>query len=102
MNNVERQMIEDRTLRDAALTLVKADVAHLQADLNARGIGARLLDRVSESASDVFEDATDLAGDNRGVLMALLAAVALWFLRNPLIALFSPDQDSDDTEPEGE
>lgn len=100
MSEIERRMIEDRTLRDAALALVKADVAHLQADLNARSVGTRLLDRVTERASDVLDEASNLAKDNHGVLLALLAAVVLWFSRNPLIALFSGRDDGDDAEPD--
>jgi hypothetical protein len=105
MSDAERRMIEDRRLRDAALALVKADFAHLQHDLTTRSLGARFLDRISEGATDVFEEAVDVAENNRGVLATLLAAVLLWFARNPILALFERDEEEYDdgnaAEPEG-
>lgn len=88
---LKHQLAEDRALRDAALALVKADAIHLKQDLANRGIGARVIDRVNEGAVDLFEDATEIADDNRGILFMLLSAVLLWFARNPIIAMFSND-----------
>ena len=107
MADPERKMIEDRALRDAALALVKADVAHLRADLTTKGIGERLLDRVADGANEVLEEAVDVAENNRGVLITLVAAIVLWLSRNPLIALITgEDADGDDDEepeePEGD
>ena len=107
MSDPERKMIEDRALRDAALALVKADVAHLRADLTTKGIGERLLDRVADGANEVLEEAVDVAENNRGVLITLVAAIVLWLSRNPLIALITgEDAEGDDEEepeePEGD
>ncbi|RXZ66208.1 hypothetical protein [Pelagerythrobacter rhizovicinus] len=102
MSDLERKMIEGRALRDAALALVKADLAHLRVDLTAKGIGARVMDRVTEGANDVLDEATEVAENNRGVLLTLLAAVVLWLARNPLLSLFDEDdeQDEESEEPE--
>ena len=95
----ERQMREDRALRDAALALVKADISHLKNDVSAKGVGARLATRMSDGATDVFEEAVEVADSNRGILTALLAAVVLWFARNPIMELFRDDEhNSDDQE----
>ena len=107
MSDPERKMIEDRALRHAALALVKADVAHLRADLTTKGIGERLLDRVADGANEVLEEAVDVAENNRGVLITLVAAIVLWLSRNPLIALITgEDAEGDDEEepeePEGD
>ncbi len=88
-------MYEDRTVRDAALELVKADIAHVRQDISAQGVGSRLADRFSEGAVDVFEEAVEVADDNRGVFATLVAAVFIWFARNPIMSLF------DDTEENG-
>lgn len=102
-NPLERRMIEDKALRDAALALVKADVEQLRADLGVRNIGARMVDRVSEGASDMLEEAADLADNNKGVLAALVAALLVWLARNPILALFDGDDaetDDGDRSPE--
>ncbi|MXO68300.1 hypothetical protein GRI72_05600 [Altererythrobacter marinus] len=101
MTEAEHRMAEARALRDAALALVKADIAHLQTDLNAKGIGARVLERLAEGASDVLDEATDVAENHRGVLVTLVAAIVLWFARHPLMALFTGDEagrDDDEAE----
>ena len=96
MSSAERQMREDRALRDAALALVKSDLAHVKSDFSTRGVGTRLSDRMREGAQDVFDQASDVATDHKGVLTALLAAVALWFARHPIASLFTDDDDRDE------
>lgn len=98
---LERQLVEDRALRDAALALVKADIAHLRTDMSAKGIGSRFADRMSEGAVDVFEEAVEVADNNRGVLATLVAAVLIWFARNPIMALFDESEDGEDEDAGG-
>jgi len=104
MSDPQRKMIEDRALRDAAMALVKADIAHLRSDLTTRGIGARLMDRVAEGANDVLDEAVDVAENHRGVLVTLVAAIVLWLSRNPIIALLTGEEpdDGEAEEPEGD
>ena len=99
MSRLERQLREDKALRDAALALVRADLAHLRGDFGAKSIGARFVDRMTEGAVDVFEEAVEVADDHKGVLATLLAAVVLWFARNPILSLF---ETGDESEPEDE
>ena len=94
-DRLEMQLREDRALRDAALALLKADVAHVRADLTSRGVGARIFDRVGEGAVDVFEEAVSVADNHRGALATLVAAVILWFARHPLMSLFSDDDEDE-------
>ncbi len=91
-NPLERRMIEDKALRDAALALVRADVDQLRADLAVRNLGSRLAGRVSEGASDMLDEAADLVDNNRGVLAALVAALLVWLARNPIMGLFEEDE----------
>ncbi|MDA7787857.1 hypothetical protein N8940_01325 [Sphingomonadaceae bacterium] len=88
-------MLEDKALRDAAKALVAADIAHLKSDLRAKSVGERVIGRAAEGASDVFEEAVEVADSNRGVFAALIAAALIWFARNPLMDLFSDDSDGD-------
>ena len=91
---LDHQLAQDKALRDAALELVKADVSHLRTDLNAKSVAARFANRMSEGAADLYEEAASKADDNRGILAALMAAIALWFARNPILSLFS-DEDGE-------
>ncbi|TNE31845.1 MAG: hypothetical protein EP350_06955 [Alphaproteobacteria bacterium] len=95
MTDLKRQMIEFRTLRDAARSLLEADIANLRADLISKSLSERMLDRVGESASQLLDQAGETAQNNRGTLAVLLGAMALWFARNPIMSLFSDDEDPD-------
>ena len=97
-HQLDFRLKEDRALRDAAKAILKADVAHLRADLAGKGFGERIVDRVQDGAAEVFEDAVELADSNRGVLATLLGAIILWFARNPIIALFTDDDAAPDDE----
>lgn len=91
----ETQLREDRMLRDAALGLVKADIAHIRGDLSTKGFGTRIFDRVTEGASDILEEAVEIAGDNKGILGVVVAAVLIWVASSPLAALLSDVDDED-------
>lgn len=92
-SSLEQRMREDRTLRDAARALVEADVANLRASLAARSIPGRVADRITESAADALDEATDLAERHRGAIAAILAGIVLWFARNPILDLVLGEED---------
>jgi hypothetical protein len=96
--DLEVQLHADRALRDSARALIEADIDHIRADLASRGVGERIFDRIGEGAVDVFEEAVEVADNNRGVLATLLAAVVLWFARHPLLSLLTDDDGDDDEE----
>lgn len=89
------QVREDRLLRDAARALVEADIENLRADLRVKGIGERALDRITEGASDVYEEAVEVAADNKGALAAIVAALVLWFARHPILETLFGEDDAD-------
>ena len=97
------RMLEDRYLRDSAKALVEADFEHVKTDLARKGLLARTFDTVKDGAVDLYEEAVDAAEDNKGALAALVAAVVVWFARNPLLDLFGlgegDDASEDDAEP---
>ena len=95
MPDLRARMIEDRYLRDSAKALMRADVAHVKSDLAARGVAARAADRIKDGATDVYEEAVEVADNNRGVLVALVAALGLWFARNPILSALGLGPDAE-------
>lgn len=97
MKDRRLRMIEDRYLRDSARALVEADIEHLKADFTRKSLTERAVDRVLDGASDLYDEAIEMAEDNKGALAALIAAVLVWFARNPLLELLglAPDDDND-------
>ena len=93
---LERQLREDRMLRDAARAMVEADVAHLRANLAGRSIPSRIADRIGEGAQDALDEAAGLADQHRGVLAAAIGALILWFVRHPIINLVLGENDDDE------
>lgn len=100
MAGSKQQLREDRAIRDAARALVKADMAHLKQDLSGKSLKDRVFGPVGEGAKDVLERAGEAADNNRGVLAALVGAVVLWFARNPIMELFSDEDEDDGSETE--
>lgn len=95
MTVTRAQVLEDRHLRDAARALVEADFDNLRADLAVKGIKDRALDRITDGASEVYDEAIEVAADHKGALAAIVAALVLWFARHPILeALFGEDEDA--------
>lgn len=87
------RMVADRHLRDAARALVETDVKNLRAGLAVKGLGERAMDRIATGASEVYDEAIEVAADHKGALAAIVAALALWFARHPILeALFGEDE----------
>ena len=101
MSDLEQRLAEDKALRDAALALFKADLALVRADLDERGIGKRIADRLGESTMEMLDEATDFAEDNKGKVAAGVAAVILWFARGPILDALGRliGEDEDEAEP---
>lgn len=95
MTSRRARMIEDRYLRDSAKALMEADLEHLKTGLSQRGLTERALDKVREGAVDIYEEAVEVAEDNKGALAALVAAVIVWFARNPILGLFGLGEEAD-------
>jgi hypothetical protein len=82
----ERQLRADRALRDAAKLRFDTHLAILQADLEERGLAGRIVDEVSEVAGAMAEEAIEVVEDHPGVVGGTIGALALWLLRNPILA----------------
>jgi len=85
VTDLAHRLAEDKALRDAALALFKADLALVRADLDERGIGGRIADRLGTSTMEMLDEAADYAEGNKGKVAAGFAAVVLWIARGPIL-----------------
>jgi hypothetical protein len=110
MTSLPQRYIEDKALRDAAKSVLDADLAHFKKALDEQGIAGRVRtqitgkvkDRISAGARDVLEQAKGAAEDHRGVLAVLVGALILWLAREPLLGLLGLDDAPDDADAPGE
>lgn len=98
--DLESRLREDRATRNAARALFDADLANIKASLSGRSISTRIVERIGEGAAEVLDEAIEVADNHKGVIATLIAAIILWFARNPIIDLFSGDDDR--SEPDGD
>lgn len=94
--DLERQVREDRATRDQALALFKSDLANLKSDYAHKSIKERATDKLKTGAGGILDEAKEVASEHRGPLIALVAALALWFARHPLISLITGGKSDDD------
>jgi hypothetical protein len=99
VSEAEERLAEDKALRDAALRLFKSDLALIRGDLDERGIGARVKDRLGGAALGMVDDAVDYARDHKGWIAAGVAATALWLARRPLLEWLADCLDGGETDP---
>lgn len=96
MTWTREQVAEDRHLRDAARALVDADIANLRGNMAQRSLGERAIGRITAGANEVYDEAMEVAADHKGALAAIVAALALWFARHPILdALLGEGEDGD-------
>jgi hypothetical protein len=82
----EIRLAEFRALREESWRLVRDDLARLKSDMGMRGIGERVRDRIGEEAHEAWDYTRDVAAEHRGIVVATIAALIAWVLREPIIA----------------
>lgn len=112
MTRLPDRFIEDRAVRDAARSVLAEDIDLLRASLAEQGIASRvssgvtstISDRLRAGAHDVFSEVKAQAGERKGLLALLVAAVILWFSRSALFdaieELLESDYPDDETIPD--
>lgn len=79
----------DRANRKAAWSLFEQRLGMVKADLAARSIGGRIVDKAKGDALAVADEALAVAKDNKGIVAAATAALLAWTFRAPLLALIA-------------
>ncbi|WP_284125345.1 hypothetical protein [Parerythrobacter aestuarii] len=102
MSKFERQLREDKLLRDSAHALVKANVARVKSDLEERSLGQRAVGRVKDGTAELVDRAKENGGTIAGLATVLLGAVGLWAARAPLLDMLTTAEPADPDGDEGE
>lgn len=76
---------ELRSRRNAARAALDARIARVKGDVEARGVGGRIADTVTQEARAGLDQALDIAKESKGIIAGTAALLALWFLRNPIV-----------------
>ena len=87
MSDSEGRLAQDRASRAAARGLFDRRLTQVKADLSSRGIGGRIKDKAVQQGEEALAQGLEIARENRGIVAATGAALALWFFRKPLTAL---------------
>lgn len=108
MTRLPDRFIEDRALRDTARAVLTEDIDRLRASLAEQGIASRvstgvtqtISSRIRTGARDVLAEARAQAGERKGLLAGIVAAIVLFLARGPILdwieELLESDFDEDD------
>ena len=98
MGKLAKEVKELRARRNAARETFDSRLTQVRQDLTARSIAGRLADKLEQEASDALAEALDIVNDSKGVVLGTAAALALWYLRNPILGwvegMFAPSHAS--------
>lgn len=87
MNEAENRLAEDRANRKAARGLFDSRLAQVKADLAARSVRARIKAKATDEVAKGIEQGVTIAKESKGIIAGTVAALALWFWREPLWTL---------------
>lgn len=85
MTPLARDFADARRTRDAARSTFDSRLAQVRADLEARGVGGRIADKVGEEARIVLDEGLAIAAESKGIIAGMVAATSVWLLRHPIM-----------------
>ena len=83
-----RKLADDRAARNTARMALNNRLEQVRVDLDARGIGGRIADKVAADATDAAIEVADVARSNKPVIAGTLVALVAWTFRHRVAALF--------------
>jgi hypothetical protein len=89
MSKASRQLDTDRAARNRARRIFDSRLAMTRQDMTPSAIANRVAGQLERQAVDTFDEMVEIADENRAVVAGTLAALAIWFLRKPIISLLS-------------
>lgn len=86
MGKLATDVFDARARRNVARRGFDARLEQIRADLEARGVAGRIADKASADVREAIDEAVDVASESKGVIAGAIAALAIWFFRNPILA----------------
>jgi hypothetical protein len=80
------QLAALRDQRNAAKAILDERIAGVRQDLAERSVAGRIADKASDTALDALDEAVAVVDAHPGIIAGTLAALAVWFLRNPIMS----------------
>lgn len=84
MSKASSELDADRAARNNARRRFDSRFGQAKQDMTPTAIGTRVTGNLKRQARDTFDDAVEIADENRTVVAGTLAALAIWFLRKPI------------------
>lgn len=85
--SAEQRLAADRATRNAAHGAFTTRLDRIKADVQAQGIGSRMVETVVGEVSGAMNVGLDVARERKGVIAGTIGALLLWIFRRPLIAV---------------
>jgi hypothetical protein len=102
MSEQAAQLAQARAARDAARKQFDGRLAQVKQDLAARGVGGRIADQFTSDTMSALQQSLRIAEAEKGIVAGTIAALALWFLRHPIIDWLGNALGFENKEPDSE
>jgi len=86
VSKASRQLDADRAARDQARQRLDSRLDKARQDMTPNAIAGRLAGEFKRKARDAAREAVEIADGNRAVVAGTIGALALWFLRRPILS----------------
>jgi hypothetical protein len=94
MSKLERQLVEDRALRNSARKMFRRELDHARNGMNPTALGERLGEDVGRRVDEASDGAIAFTERHGGKIAAtggaLAAGIGLWLARKPILARLTP------------
>lgn len=94
MGRLERQLAEDRALRDAAKRVFSVELANVRQEVTPTALGERLGDNLGRKVDAASNEAVEFTARHGGKIAAAggaaVAMIGLWLAREPILARLAP------------
>ena len=88
MTDDSTRLADARRVRDEAREIVVADLRELKGGYAPQGLVDRARERVSDEVHGLLDEAKDLVGNSKPIIAVMVVALAGWFARHRLLALW--------------